>query len=234
MLKQKMNKKVIFNDWQNLFPQLVPYSKNKLYKVVGPLVIGIELIKLPHVEEYRPYFVIYPLWGNKLGNNINDCLSSPVILSDIRNKKGLQFDIPYSKHGEYFAEAVECTKKQIQIPFNKDVILNTLFGVVNGCFKDKMVNSNAGQQAKLFQFEFYAALYVNNNKQLVSILNQIQKESKHWNMELFELWFGNFEHWLMALRNKVNFRNEFMNQIKTNQHDKKIEKLYFSELIDKI
>jgi hypothetical protein len=52
-------KKKVANDWQNAFPQLTLYAQNKLYKVIGSCIIGIELIKSPHTASYSPYFVLY-------------------------------------------------------------------------------------------------------------------------------------------------------------------------------
>ena len=77
-------KKEIFKAWQNAFPQLTLYSQNNLYKKVGPIIIGIELIRLPRTEEYRPHFVMYPLWKK----DILTCLSIPIILKEYKNKKG--------------------------------------------------------------------------------------------------------------------------------------------------
>ena len=58
----KYIKKKISDDWGNAFPQLSKYTQNKYYKILGSLLIGIELIKLPRVEEYSPHFVIYSLF----------------------------------------------------------------------------------------------------------------------------------------------------------------------------
>ena len=55
-------KKQVAEDWQNAFPQLVKYAQNKYYKILGSVIVGIELIKLPKAEDYRPHFVIYSLW----------------------------------------------------------------------------------------------------------------------------------------------------------------------------
>ena len=44
-LKQKINK-----EWLNAFPQLGSYTQNKFYKVLGTLIVGIELIKVPFME----------------------------------------------------------------------------------------------------------------------------------------------------------------------------------------
>jgi len=63
-------------DWENAILQLTLYAKNKLYKRVGPLIAGLELIKLPMSDEYLPHFVIYPLWktGRENEFGLSDCI----------------------------------------------------------------------------------------------------------------------------------------------------------------
>lgn len=86
-------KSKVHNDWLQAFPELTAYNKNRFYKISNPVIWGIDLIKLPREEVYRPYFVIYPLWEK----DIKVCMNMPYKLIALRNKKGLQFDIPYIK-----------------------------------------------------------------------------------------------------------------------------------------
>src|SRR5690606_14982485 len=96
-------KKKVIGDWQNAFLELTAFAQNKLYKVVGATVIGLELIKLPRIEEYRPHFVIYPLWEKDVKTN----LDYPILLKEFENKKGFQYDIPYEKHRMFFDDVLD-------------------------------------------------------------------------------------------------------------------------------
>ena len=220
-------KKRISKEWLNAFPELSAYTQSKLYKIAGCCIIGIELIKLPRVEDYRPHFVVYPLWKADL----NDCLNSPVILLEVLNKKGLQFSIPYAKHSNYLNEAVECFKKQIPFSMNGDVTLKSLFDLVNSLFNDILVKSNPREQAILFELKFYVALYIDDKNQIRNVINQIQKESKSWNMQMFEMWYGKFDLWLQSFEENISRRNELIKQIANNKQHKKIDQLKCSELI---
>jgi hypothetical protein len=220
-------KKKVTEDWINAFPQLSVFSQNKIYKVIGSTLCGIELIKLPHTDEYRPHFVVYSLCEK----DIKDCLGRPLILYEIYNRKGLQFSIPYVKHSNYFEEAVENMKKRMPISMNKDVTLKELFEMINSRFNDILVKSNSAQQAKLYEFKLNLGLYVGNLEQMQNVILQIQKESKSWNMTMFEIWYGKFDIWFENLKNKVNHREEFLKQIEINKKDKKLGKLKYSELI---
>lgn len=219
-------KKRVTEEWLSSVPQLSAFAQNKLYRIVGCTIIGIELVKLPKVEDYRPHFVLYPLWKSDFKN----CLDSPTILMEISNKKGLQFSIPYLKHISYFNEAIECLKKQLPILWNENVALKSLFDIVDNRFNDILIKSNSAQQAKLFELKFYTALYTGSQSQVQNVLNQIQQASKNWNMQMFEMWYGKFDTWLQGLQEKVSSREEFLKQIEINKQDKKIAQLKSSEL----
>lgn len=226
MAIDKEIKRKITEDWLNSFSQLSAFAQNKLYKVVGSCIIGIELIKLPYSEEYRPHFVIYALWKS----DMKKCLDAPVLMKQLYNRKGLQFNIPYEKHTAYFNDAIECFRKQIPVSLNGDVTLESLFDFVDSLFGAMLVKSNSAEQAKLFELKFYAALYVGNPSQIQNVLNQIQEASKNWNMQMFEMWYGKFDNWLQGLQVKVNSRDEFLKQIEANKQEKKIVRLGSSEL----
>src|SRR5262245_31568333 len=98
----------ISQEWQSAFPELGTYAQGRIYKIVGPLIIGIDLIRLRGTDNYRPHYVIYSLWGGKMGNKLVNCLAGPEIMFQIRTKKNLQFSIPYGEFETRFEEAVEC------------------------------------------------------------------------------------------------------------------------------
>jgi hypothetical protein len=122
----KAIKKKVIEDWQNAFPQLTKYAQNKLYKVVGSCVLGIELIKSPHTESYSPYFVLYSLWGNKMGNDIKACMGGPILLRDFKTKNGYQYDIPYEKHSLFFTDVLNSVNDQIPLPFEGNISLKKI------------------------------------------------------------------------------------------------------------
>lgn len=213
-------KKTISEEWLSLIPNLNLFAQNKFYKLVGCTILGIELIKLPNSEDYRPHFVLYPLWRE----NMRKCLDLPSVYFALKNNKGLQFDIPYLKHNLYINEAVQCLKKQLPILWDEDIALESLFDLVDRLFNDILIKSNSAQQAKLFELKFYTALYTGNQSQVQNVLNQIQQASKNWNMQMFEMWYGKFDTWLRGLLEKVNSNEDFLKQVESNKQDKKILK----------
>ena len=44
------------------------------------MTVGWELISMPNKSEYKPYFVVYPLWENSLAK----CMNSPLLLMSLK------------------------------------------------------------------------------------------------------------------------------------------------------
>jgi hypothetical protein len=217
----------IIKEWKHEFPSLFESNHSRLYKVFGPVILGVELFKLPRADEYRPYIMSYPLWKP----DINMCFKEELIIKEVKNRKGLQFDIPYLKHNVFFSEAVECTKNQLQISFetNLDVFSFIKFldlQLVSGLNKNSPI-----LQAIIHEGRFYSALYVGNEQLLKDVYSSIEKEAKSWNPKFFERKNGPIVDWLQELQNKQNHRGEFLRQIELNRASKRIARLPFSELV---
>lgn len=226
----KEMKKKVTEDWQNAFPQLVKYAQNKYYKIAGSVLVGIELIKLPKVEEYRPHFVVYPLWGSKAGKDLKACLSSPIILREFFNRKGLQFSVPYLKHNAEFSEVLKAVNKQLPFSMEGDIPLKKMFTAFDEHSKTPPLSAapNSYLQASLMESKFEMTLCSGNEKQAQDVLNQIKK--KKWDLEHFALWGIKYENWLKDIESKPSNRDQILSQLNANKQDKKLEKLHRSEL----
>ena len=171
MAVDKEVKKKTTNDWLSAFPNISALAQNRLYKVIGCCIAGIEFVTLPGSEEYRPHFVLYPLWKT----DMKKCLDAPIILKQLYNKKRIQFDIPFGKHSIYFPNAVECFKSQISVSLDGSVSLKSLFDFVNTLFNDMLVRTNAAEQAKLFELKFFLSRRVSRRfSGAVSAMNDIK------------------------------------------------------------
>jgi hypothetical protein len=219
-------KKKIDDDWQSAFPQLKIFKSNRLYKVIGPLICGIDLIRLGHQEDYRPYFVIYSLWED----SIADCLKGPYILLALKNKKGLEFSIPYIRHGHFLNEAVESAKANSLLSFDRDVMFSELEKAVDQYSALSSANRSA-LRAALLQFLVNCALYIGEKELINRMLEKIYNESESWNMQHFNLWHKDFRSWFSSLNEKVADRDVFMQTVERNKIDRKIVSLPGSKLV---
>ena len=77
------------------------------------------------------------------------------------------------KNITYLNDAIECFRKQISVSSDDDFTLKSLFAFVDSLFGDMLIKSNSAEQAKLFELEFYIALYTGNQFQLQNVLNQV-------------------------------------------------------------
>ncbi|MGJ1409070.1 hypothetical protein ACR78Z_05295 [Sphingobacterium thalpophilum] len=219
-------KKVVANNWSDNFSDLSIYAQNKLYKICGPFLLGIEILSLPRTEDYRPIFVCYPLWKA----DIRQCLEEPVFIQEIYNKKGFQFNIPYEKHLNFFYEALECTKEQVPILGHQYTSVRQLFEVFNKQFTQTLIKSSPVGQAKLFEAKLLGGLYVNDLNIVKQVFTELNEVSMSWSPKLFEWKYGKLDVWLQNLQQMIVNRIGFLKQIETNKQDKKVAKLHYSEL----
>jgi len=218
-------KKKVAEDWKNAFPQLTLYAQNKLYKVVGSCILGIELIKSPHTESYSPYFVIYPIWKK----DVKASLDYPIFLKDFKNKKGFQYEIPYEKHSVFFSDVVDIVKKQTPLPFDGNISLKKIANAIDDSSKTPPLSAapNSYLQAVLQESKMKIALFIGVTE-AQSVFGQINKRS--WDTNHFKACGVDVSHWLQSLQEVINNRDEFLKQIEINKQDKKIAKLQSSEL----
>ncbi len=217
-------KSKIISDWQKAFTNLSVYSTFKIYKIVGPIIIGLELIRIPREEAYRPHFVVYPLWKT----DIKSCLEVPLILSPLLNKKGLLFDISFLKHEEYLRNAQSEARKQFEAINGGNIPVSILDKLVDSRFNDILVKSNSAEKAKLYEFRLFNALYLGDKTKFNKIQKQILEAKKNWDMAMFEMWYGSFDNWFDDM-SKID-RERLLKQINTNKSNPKLSKLGSYEL----
>ena len=223
------SKKEILADWQKAFPELTVYSANKLFKIVGPVIIGIELINLPRTPGYRPHFVIYSLWGNRMGSDVKACLDGPILLHEFHNEKRLQYSILYEKHNTMFPQLIKQIADQMLLSFKGDLPLSALLKVFDAYSKNSVLAAapNSFLQAALQGNKLSLALYIDRSY-AERILTEII--GRNWDLDHFKLWDIDLKVWLDSLREKVHNRDHFLHIINTNKNDKALKKLQVSEL----
>ncbi len=220
----KESKKKVIEDWQNAFFNLIKFAPNKFYKIVGCTIIGIELIKLPNMEKYRPYFVLYGLWKK----DIKECLNFPILMNEFYNKRQLQYDIPYDNHTILFNEIVETIKVQSPLTFEGDISLKKMFSVIEEYYKNPKfgIAHNSYLNAVLMEDKLKIALY--KSEKVDDIIQSIRK--KEWDLNHFKACKIDVNIWFKSLEEIINNREEFLKQIETNKQDIKLAKLNISDI----
>lgn len=219
-----IEKKQVTNSWLERFPQLTAYSQVKLYKVLGPIVIGIEIIKLPRTDQYRPHFVIYPLWKVDESN----CLEIPVVIKDIKKKDGFQLDIPYKDNEKWKEKAFNYTSNQV-ISFSEDVRIDDLFELIAEVLKTG--RRGPIPEANAFETKLFTSVYLGDWKRTEKILDELSEVGPTWPSFGFDFIYGPFDQWYKSLEEKVRNRDLFIKQIIINLESAKLSKLKRSELL---
>ena len=121
-------------------------------------------------------------------------------------------------------------KKQTAISFGGDVSLKNLFFLIEEYSKTPPLNAapNSYLQAVLQKIKLEIALYKNNSNEVQNVLGQIEK--RNWDLVHFTACNIDFNKWLQGLKQKIGHRDEFIKQISSNKHDRKLEKLKTSEI----
>lgn len=221
-----VDKKGIVDMWLEAYPSLYPYTQDKLYMVLGSFVMGIEIVKLPRFDNYRPHFVLYPLYGNLSGDKLKDCMNYPILLLEFFNKKGLQYSIPYKNSSSLTQEVIKAVTQQLPFKIGDDVKISTMHKLIDSQINSQLVKMQL-KQPEFFEVKYYSALYVSETE-AEKVLKQIQKDSKSWDMNQFNTYYGDFDIWYNTLAQTQ--RNKFVAVIEKNKSDKKLEKLSVSEL----
>lgn len=219
-------KNIISENWLEIFGELRPYSNSKLYKIIGPLITGVELIKLPSTDCYRPHLVVYPLW--KL--NEKECFKEPFLLKEIVDEKGEQYNLAYSEEKKLITGAAKNANVQSKELLNGDVKLSTIYSLIDETFNYILVKSSPVAKAKLFELKLCTALYINDEALFMKTFNEVTNDSQKWTPELFNWKFGNVNIWLEDQKTRLPHKVPFLNQIESNKTQKKIQKLIFSEI----
>lgn len=219
-LKQK-----VWNDWKNSFPNLSLYSVTNLYKIVGPVLTGLELIKIPSSDEYRPYFVLYPLWKT----NVKTCFDTPLALRDFRNSRGFQWTIPFQQHEDIFGDVLKSVNDQKPLSFDSIVKLSDLMSVIDETGKRPpfVAAPNSYFQARLQQAKL-ELLLLTASKDIDALMMNIKE--RNWDTNHFAACGFNVAAWLNSLGETIANPASLFNDLKFNMQDKKIAKLPYTEL----
>lgn len=203
------------------FPALKKYNNNKFYCVLEPLIVGIEIIKIPRSNDFRPHFVCYPLWYNTL----KSCFSNPLMLIEIKDKRKDQISLTLDDMSRNFDVISNLINNQIPFKFGKDLKLKSLISVLDKYSKTSFLGAsmNSYLQARLAKQRVIISLLTSN-------LNFAQKElknieNKKWDLEHFSLWDINYNDWINEVKKVIEDPKILESQLGENLRNNKISNL---------
>lgn len=218
-----------YPEWKVAFPELGQFSKNRLYRILGPVVAGIELIDLPRKDHYRPHFVMYGLWLSESMIHVEDIFSVPIVLLELAGERKEQLSIPYELEGEALSRIINFAKLQIPISFGEVVYFEDLYSVLDIYSRFPPLNAASGSflQARVAESELRIALF-SSEADAYLILREIERGT--WDAQHFRLWNTDVKSWLTSLKTLVENRDEFLKSIGRGLNIPKIATLPHSNL----
>lgn len=214
--------KQISNDWANvLSPNMGKYSPKKFFKIMGPILIGIELDFSMHSQSYEPNFVAYGLWGYGKSRKIS---TNPFIFLNYRMIGGITFRINYSKHNYEYPAFLELIKEKTPILFEPAISFTE---ILNFLQKDypimaKIPTVGAYSMGYLYESILKFVLYEKPDEAL-KILENIKMIK--WDQKTFDLFGVNVGNWILSLENMLKERYAFSEIVSLNINNKKLSKL---------
>lgn len=193
-------------------PKLKKFSQNKYYIILEPLLIGIELIKIPRSDNYRPHFVCYPLWKE----NLKNCFKKPLMLTEFHDMKGFQLSITFSNSNFNFNDIFQIIKQQIPIPFDKSISLKTFFLALD--------NYASGSYLSASPTSYFQALHNEHKLDIALILNDKEEIAKQitiikntkWNREHFAAIGIEYNKWLKSIEIKTINKDNLIDLVQEN------------------
>ncbi len=205
-------------DWKSI-PYFKQYTPTKFYAILGCFIVGFDLKALRGWEEYRPHFVMYPLWKN----SVNDCLHHSYLLTPIKDKKGLDFNIPYFHHHEHFVDFVSQCHNRISFIFEKNISSEIIRNYLGNYSNNLFIRNIPVLQAYVVECVFCFSLFIGTDMHKV-FYNMLQTCDK-WDKKKFIYWGKTYDEWLESLISMTNDRDSFLKQIETNINSEKLRKL---------
>lgn len=227
--------KQVKNNWLEAFPKLKPIGTNKFFEILGPILIGIELVKSSYGDEYKPYLVVCSFWNsdvlnNKLESELKRRLNNPNIYLSLNKDNGVEFNIGYYDY-KLIPEAISRIKKQF-LPLERDVKIDEIFDYIDYYKSYSNIPPDiAGVNAILLEFKYLICKYLGNKVLTDKILEEINENYMSiWDKSSFENWIGDYNLWLKRLKHIS--REELVSAVNNFKQDPKIKKLNAFRLIE--
>ncbi len=204
--------------WLNEYDGLVNFKKDKLYCITGPFILGIELIKLPRIQKYRPHLVLYSLYGLPTGYSLKECMSYPVLMLELFNINDMQISLDFDQE---ITEAKNSLNDFLAFKIGCDISIYSFLD-----WLDEIVhNINLKSRIKLpevWEVRYNLALYYSDEK-ANKVLNEIKiSADKLDKLKCFKN-YGGWNLWLKELVGRS--RTEHLKIICENKNRKELKNL---------
>lgn len=217
-MKNQLRKSVL-----TICPELKPLRADLLCKVVGPILLGIELPTHPRSGLVVPQFVIYPLWLPK----VTDCLKSNVLNKHFLDTKGVQLEINKEAPNE---SSFSASKERLGINFEGDVSKQKIVQLIDKTRFEPPLSAAPSSYKQARTLEYMLTIESLYDPQSATLLLE-KMLLKDWDPIHFGMCNADVEDWKHAMVQLVRNTEGINNIISANKNDAKVATLVTSNLV---
>ncbi len=208
----------MIKQWLNEYEGLTKFKNDKLYCITGPFVLGIELVKLPRVQKYRPHFVIYSLYGLPSGTTLKECMSYPVIMFELFNTRNLQFSLNFE---EEITEVKDSLNNFLTFRIGENISFECFLNWLDEAIDNPNLKSRI-RLPEIWEVRYNLALYF-SNKIADQVLEEINSSIEKLDEERCFKNYGGREKWYRKLIERD--RTEHLRIVEKNKNNKELKSL---------
>ena len=212
------------NKWLNEYQGLRKYKKNQLYCITGPFILGIELVKLPRIDKYRPHFVVYSLYGNPTGTNLKECMMYPIIMFELFNSKNLQYSLDFEG---VILEAKESLDSFLNFKLGENISFEYFLNWFDQITNDPNLKFRI-RLPEIWEAQYNLAVYFSIEK-ATQVFNEIKNSAEKIDKEKCFKAYGGYTQWFKKLEAIDSL--EQLNLIKKNKNNELLKHLLSFEVV---
>jgi hypothetical protein len=218
-MASKSQKAKVYEIWRKEFGFLLEFSRGKMYRLTDFLLIGIELINLPKTGRYRPHFVIYPLWKEK----VETCLDTPLLYNEYKNHTGEQINLTFSSDEPCLYEVINVIKEKSPwlVTQNDSVVLEDVITLLDlYCNQPPLrASKNSFLQAIIKEAKIELAVLSDDELLFSQVSDEIQ--ITNWDKEHFKMCGEDVEQWRQKVFDTPKLSERLKNNVLQNKMDKR-------------
>ena len=186
---------IVFNsivkDWTRCFPEFGRYGSKQLLRILGPVAIGVELLKISPTT-YRPEAILLNLVDDPRVKPL------PMVYQFLKGKNQVQIQVPFEKHNSLIGRVSGIMREQASIiveplPSLSD-IMNWIIRFLN---EDYVKGTNTFHQ---YRTVMMLSKLLKDDKLGMEYFSKAMKNIQEMPKWILETGTGGFESWLEHMK----------------------------------
>ncbi|MFN8395775.1 MAG: hypothetical protein U0176_14155 [Bacteroidia bacterium] len=218
--------KVYSMQWLSDFQELRLVSAMKLYRIVGPLIVGIEFDSRPASDNYQVFVTMYGLWQE----DIRYCLRYPIIFEGLVDQRGLQIFLGDRDHSTRFEDARRSLRESFGHLVEGSLELGDALRYCDQYIAGNQLSSspNSYRVAHVLQEEISLCLAVSSIGRAEEIYRKVKDTD--WDNNNFRAFKTSVSEWSDKIERQMGDPETIRANVQLNRNNPKLKHLLVSEL----